>query len=117
MKREIQIIIIIIVGLLMITGCGKESKLQTAISKSEKAIKQFQNDEITMRELGEKLENASDYCKSYEDTDEDWGSLLCTNISLYSYEASMSAVSNDGIDYKYWDKALMELNEYRSRVK
>ncbi len=116
MFKKVSVYLIIITVIFMLSGCGKESKGQEVISRSEKAINQLINDDITIKEFADKMKNINNYCEAYVEK-EDSKTSLCTSIYLYYYEASMSSVSDDGIDYEYWDEALEDLKDYRKTVK
>ncbi len=113
MNNRIILFLSVVMIMCFITGCGKQNKADVIISRTEKAIIQLQNDEISLDELSEKLKNINNYCEAYEEDDESYTITLCTTIYLYEYEASMSSASDRGIDYKYWDKALEELKDFR----
>lgn len=108
-------VLILLLVLMLLTGC-KQSKMQQVISRSEKAINMMINDEISMKELEDKLDKISSFCDAYKNENEIYETSLCINVSLYSYEASMSSVE-ERIDYKYWDKALKELKEYKKEIR
>ena len=118
LKTLAVVFLSVVTMLLITTGCGKKSEMQNVITRTESAINDMKNGKITIGELGEKLESIKDYCDSYKNSDETYESSLCISISLYEYEASMSAVSpTKKVDYQYWDTALTKLKDYKNKIK